>query len=171
MERKSIDCVMMETALQFAERSTCARVKLGAVIAVDNHIVSTGYNGNAPGQEHCEDHFTEIFRETRDNYSPSLTYSEWKRTNEFREKHHAWAIRNELHAEANAIIYSARRGISIEGGTIYTVFSPCIFCTKAIIQAGLKRVVYHELYDRPEGLDSIQVLKENKIIVEELKCI
>lgn len=168
MDRPDINDVMMDSALLFAERSTCARVKAGAVISIDDHIVSTGYNGNAPGKEHCNDHFKEIFEEKKKEWSPSMTFSLWQETEEFKEMHHDWAIRNELHAEMNAIIYAARRGIQIQGGAIYTTYSPCLFCTKAIIQAGLKEVYYNKLYDKPEGRDSLQVLKENGIHVEEI---
>jgi dCMP deaminase len=164
-DRKSIDQVMMETALNFANRSTCARVKAGAVISVNNHIVSTGYNGAAPGKIHCEDHFHRVFMEEVKGY---LDFDTWIESEEFKEIHHKWAVRNELHAEMNAIIYSARRGIPIENGTIYTKFSPCIFCTKAIIHAGLSEVVYHTLYDREEGHMSLEVLKENDIIIKQV---
>lgn len=168
MDRPSINQVMMDSALLFAERSTCARVKAGAVISIDRHIVSTGYNGNAPGRDHCEDHFKKIFEDKRPEYSPSVTFSLWKHSEEFKEMHHEWALRNELHAEMNAIIYAARRGIEIQGGAIYTTYSPCLFCTKAIIQAGLTEVYYNQIYDKPEGHESLAVLKENGIHVEQI---
>lgn len=167
---------MMSCALKFAERSTCARIKAGAVIALDNHIISTGYNGNASGQEHCWDKFnTEWLIGHSHEYDISELgqgFEEYITTEEFKNKHREWAIEHELHAEMNSIIWAARRGISVYGGTIYTTYSPCLFCTKSLIHAGIKRVVYNKLYDRPEGISSIEILKENKIKVEELelKC-
>lgn len=168
MERPDINEVMMDAALLFAERSTCARVKAGAVISVDRHIVSTGYNGNAPGREHCQTHFERIFEEIRSKYSPSITFSAWQETEGFKKMHHTWALRNELHAEMNAIIYAARRGIEIKSSSIYTTYSPCLFCTKAILQAGIKEVYYNKEYDKPEGKESLEVLKENGIRVEQV---
>jgi len=172
MERTSVKEVMMRCALAFAERSTCQRIKAGAIIVVDNHIVSTGYNGNAPGKEHCSDHFYSLwkkkFKRSNHIYGRNNNYEDFILTDEFKKLHHEWAITHELHAEMNSIIYSAKRGISIEGGDIYTTYSPCIFCTKAILQAGLKRVFYNVKYDRKEGLDSIKILEENGIKVEQI---
>lgn len=168
MERPSVEEVLMQCALNFAERSTCQRVKAGAVIAVENHIVSTGYNGNAPGKEHCCDHWRSVYdREPALQYSLP-TYEEYLKSDGFKQGHRNWAQKYELHAEMNAIIYAARRGIEIEGADIYTTFSPCLFCAKAIIHAGIKRVFYHELYDRPEGHDALEVLKENSIFIKQI---
>jgi dCMP deaminase len=165
MERPSINEIMMETALLFAQRSTCARVKAGAVISVDNHIVSTGYNGNAPGKEHCYDYFYKLWQE--ENSSSNISeFTKWLQTEDFKERHRKFGIRNELHAEMNAIIYAGKRGISVAGGKIYTTYSPCLFCVKAIIQAGIKEVYYHIVYDRPEGYEALDVLAENNIKVE-----
>lgn len=173
MERLGIHEVMMKSAHLFAERSTCARVKAGSVIAVDRHIVSTGYNGNAPGRDHCDDHFFEFWKKASkfEGTEEQLYqwYTDWKESDEFKKMHHEWAIRNELHGEMNAIIYAARRGISIEGGAIYTTYSPCLFCTKAIIQAGLKEVYYSKLYDKAEGLKSLEVLNENGVLVKQIE--
>ncbi len=169
MKRPSINQVMMKCASAFAERSTCERVKAGAVIAVDNHIVSTGYNGNAPGQNHCSDYFYNLwvskYKQSGSIYGTNNGYEDFLESATFKKLHHEWAIIHELHAEMNAIIYASRRGISIVGGDIYTTYSPCIFCTKAILQAGLKRVFYNKLYDRPEGHESIGILKDNGITI------
>ena len=159
----------MRCALAFAERSTCQRVKAGAVIALDNHIISTGYNGNAPGKEHCSDHFKNIYEKESALRYLFPTYEDYLKSDVFKDSHHNWATVNELHAEMNAIIYAARRGIEIAGSDIYTTYSPCIFCTKAIIQAGIKRVFYNILYDRPEGNQSIETLIENNIVCQQLK--
>lgn len=170
MKRLSIHEVLMQTALLFAQRSTCVRVKAGAVVTVDNRIVSTGYNGNAPGKEHCYDHFIkqykEIPQETRNSLFP--TFEDYLNHWSFKEIHHNWAIEHELHAEMNAIIYCAKKGISINGGSIYTTYSPCLFCVKSILHAGIKHVYYHTLYDREEGHKAIDILKENDITVQQI---
>jgi dCMP deaminase len=172
MERPSVDEIMMLSALNFARRSTCCRVKAGAVIALDNHIISTGYNGNAPGHEHCESRFKNIwYKERTKLWEKGIKgeFEDWIKTDDFKDLHRGWAIKHEFHGEMNSIIWAARRGISVYGGTIYTTYSPCLFCTKAIIHAGLKRVVYNKLYDRPEGHDSIEILKENDIDVYKIE--
>jgi dCMP deaminase len=97
------------------------------------------------------------------------TFEEYLQSDTFKQGHHNFALANELHAEMNAIIWAARRGIEIAGADIYTTYSPCIFCTKAIIQAGIKRVFYNVLYDRPEGQESLNTLLENNIVCQILK--
>jgi dCMP deaminase len=170
MNRKSVDEIMMQAALLFAERSTCIRIKAGSVIAVDNHIVSTGYNGSAPGQPHCCDHFEETFDKIK--LAPYTDedgeFKLWLQSNSFKNLHREFSLRYELHGEANAIIFAARRGVEIEGGTLYTTFSPCLFCAKSIIAAGLSKVVYHELYDREEGHLALELLKENDIAIDQI---
>lgn len=162
--RPHIEEVMMETALIFSQRSTCCRVKAAAIIEKDRHIISTGYNGNAPNKIHCEDYFFNYFK----NLNLDITFDEWKTRKEFKEMHHKWAIENELHAEMNAIIYAARIGISIKDCSIYTTHSPCIFCTKAIIHSGIKKVYYRYLYDNEEAYISLKLLKENGILVKNI---
>ena len=116
--RPSRDQINLRVAKVIAERSTCLRAQVGAVITVDNRIVSTGYNGATPGQDHCTD---------EDCNS---------------ESH----CSNSVHAEANAIAYAAKKGVAIEGGILYCTHSPCIKCTELIIQAGIKKVVYNKPY-------------------------
>lgn len=169
MERPSVDEIMMQAALLFSQRSTCVRVKAGTVISVDNHIVSTGYNGSGPGQEHCIDHFEKKFKRRGLYSSKEDEFNEWIKSESFKAEHREWHLKHEMHGEANAIIFAARRGVQIEGGTLYTTISPCLFCAKSIIAAGLKRVVYYDLYDREEGKDSLTLLKDNKIEIEQLK--
>jgi dCMP deaminase len=159
--RPSIHEVLMRAAMLFAERSTCVRIQTGAVIAIDNRIVSTGYNGNAPGHEHCYEHFRNIWAQKHF----SLTWEEYVQSETFKEEHREWSLVHELHGEANAIIYAAKKGTRIEGGTLYTTYSPCLSCMKSIISAGIVKVFYHTLYDRPEGRESLEILKENDIEV------
>jgi len=170
MQRPNIHKQLMRVALIFAEQSTCVRVKAGSVIVVDNRIVSTGYNGNAPGKEHCYDHFKKLWMELDDIYKVKQfpKFEDYIKNPIFNEIHHNWSIIHELHAEMNSIIYCAKKGISIEGATIYTTYSPCLFCGKAIINAGIKHVYFHTLYDRKEGHESIETLKENNIIIEQI---
>lgn len=114
-ERPTWDEYFMGIAQQVAERSTCLRASVGAIVVRDKRILTTGYNGAPTGLAHCQEAGCII------------------------EDDHC--IRS-LHAEQNAIIQAALHGISIAGGTIYTTHQPCNTCAKMIINAGLKRVIY-----------------------------
>jgi dCMP deaminase len=61
-----------------------------------------------------------------------------------------------IHAEANAIAYAARHGVSVEGATIYSTLSPCYDCSKLIIAAGLRRIVFNRSYRDPAGIDLLR---------------
>ncbi|MBN1295905.1 cytidine/deoxycytidylate deaminase family protein [bacterium] len=127
-KRPSWDEYFMEIVFLIARRSTCLRRHVGAVIVKDNQILATGYNGVPTGIPHCEDQggcLREIL------HVPSGQRHELCRG---------------LHAEQNAIIQAAVHGSSIRGGTLYCTTMPCIVCTKMIINAGIKKVVYAEGY-------------------------
>ena len=130
-------------------RSTCLRRHVAAVIVKDRQILATGYNGSPKGVAHCEE------------------------VGCLREKLHIPSgERHELcrgtHAEQNAIIQAAVHGVSIEGSEIYITDSPCILCSKMLINAGIKRVTYRGDYPdslamdmlREAGVELIQYRKE-----------
>jgi dCMP deaminase len=111
-----------------AQRSTCVRRRVGAVIVKDKNILATGYNGAPRGLAHCAEVGC-----LRDRLNvPSG------------EKHE---LCRGLHAEQNAIVQAAYHGVGINGATIYTATFPCVICAKMIINAGITRVVYRESYD------------------------
>lgn len=136
------DSVYMKTAIVVSQESNCVSRKVGAVIVKNGRIVSTGYNGTPPGHENCCDIFGL-------NVAPEL-YNGDTLTEEGRRLHHEWSNRHEIHAEMNALIWAARHGVSTEGADIFVTLSPCHDCTKAIIAAGIKRLVYLEPYDKTE---------------------
>lgn len=117
--RKSWDQYFMDIARQVATRATCDRKHVGAVLVAGRTILGTGYNGSLPGQAHCDDegHLMEDGHCVRTN-----------------------------HAEANAICQAAKHGVQLDGATIYTTASPCWPCFKLIVSAGVKHVVFGELY-------------------------
>ncbi len=128
-----------------AQRSTCLRRQVGAVIVKDKNILATGYNGAPRGLAHCADVGC-----LRDQLNvPSG------------EKHE---LCRGLHAEQNAIIQAAYHGVGISGATIYTATFPCVICAKMIINAGIVRIVYRERYD--DRL-SQEILREAGIAVEQ----
>lgn len=118
-KRKNWDQYFMDIAKMVAERGTCDRKYVGAVITRDKTILSTGYNGSIRKMPHCYE------------------------IGHLMENSHCIAT---IHAEANAIIQAAKNGTAIDGATIYTTASPCWSCLKLIINAGIKRIVFGEFY-------------------------
>lgn len=148
MIRPGIDTTLMGTALLWEARSTCDRNHVGCVIAKDGRAIGTGYNGAPAGMPHC-DHQEDLapyipFR-LRPVGVPDLPESPLTR-----------GCRVAIHAEANAIAYAARHGVSVQGATAYTTLSPCYDCSKLMIAAGLQRVVYNRSYRDPAGIDLLK---------------
>jgi dCMP deaminase len=110
----------------WAENSYCKRRKVGALVVKDKMIISDGYNGTPSGFENI----------CEDENQVTKSYV--------------------LHAEANAITKLARSNNNSEGSTLYVTASPCIECSKLIIQAGIKRVVYAEKYRLADGLNLLK---------------
>jgi dCMP deaminase len=130
--RISRDQMLMEMAITASKRSTCNRKHVGAIIAIDGRPVSVGYAGAPSGLPHCLDH----------GCIPGPD---------------GGCIRTQ-HAEANAIAFAARKGISTEKATLYTTVSPCLACAKLIINAGISEVWFLELYRKQEGLQLLDLL-------------
>ncbi len=117
----------MEITSLVAERSTCRRRKVGAILVKDKRILATGYNGAPSGLPHCLD--IGCLRE--DNNIPSGQRHELCRG---------------LHAEQNVIIQAARYGIPIQGAILYCTTRPCVICAKMIINSDITAVYYQEGY-------------------------
>jgi dCMP deaminase len=146
--RPSWDKYFMDIAAMAATRSTCLRRQVGAVIARDKRILATGYNGAPAGLRHCSE--IGCLRER-------LKVASGQRHELCRA----------IHAEQNAIIQAASSGVSLKDAVMYTTHHPCVLCSKIIINAGIKRVVYAQGY--PDQL-SRQVLREAKLKVEMLEA-
>ncbi len=121
----------MKIAHLVAERSTCTRRSVGAIIVKDKRIISTGYNGAPRGLKHCLE--VGCLRERMGVPSG--------------ERHE---LCRGAHAEQNAIIQAASSGVSMEGATMYSTTAPCATCAKMIINAGIKRLVLGGRY--PDAL-------------------
>lgn len=139
--RPSWEKFFLDLARMVSTRSTCLRRQVGAVVVRDKRILATGYNGAPSGMEHCDQ--VGCIREQLKVPSG--------------ERHE---ICRAIHAEQNAIIQAATFGVSLAGGTIYITHHPCVLCSKMIINAGIKKVVYLEGY--PDEL-SRRMLKEAKL--------
>ena len=138
MERPSWAEYFMDIARLVARRSTCLRRQVGAVMVKDKHILATGYNGTPTGITHCAQ--TGCLREQLGVPSG--------------ERHE---LCRGLHAEQNAIIQAARHGVNIAGATLYCTNSPCVICSKMLINAGVLSIIYLKGY--PDHL-SLEMLKE-----------
>ncbi len=134
-KQQALDRRYMRMAMIWAENSYCQRRQVGALLVKDNMIISDGYNGTPSGFEN----------RCEDETGHTFPYV--------------------LHAEANAITKVARSGNNSQGATLYVTASPCIECSKLIIQAGISRVVFGEYYRLQDGLD---LLKKAGIQVEYL---
>ncbi len=134
-KKAKFDKSYIEMAHVWAKNSYCRRRQVGALIVKDRMIISDGYNGTPSGFE-------------------NVCEDETGKTKQY-----------VLHAEANAITKVAKSNNSSEGATLYVTDSPCIECSKLIIQAGISRVVYDREYRITDGLD---LLRRAGVQVEQL---
>lgn len=126
IKQHQLDLRYLRMARIWAENSYCRRRKVGALLVKDKMIISDGFNGTPSG-------FDNICEDDNDKTYPYV-----------------------LHAEANAITKVARSNNSSDGATLYVTAAPCIECAKLIIQAGIKRVVFNEMYRLTDGLDLLK---------------
>lgn len=135
-----LDRRYLRMAAIWSENSYCGRRKVGALIVKDKMIISDGYNGTPAG-------FPNVCEDPDGVTYPYV-----------------------LHAEANAITKVARSNNSSEGATLYVTTSPCMECSKLIIQAGIRRVVYSDLYRIQDGLDLLRKAGVETVHVPNPEC-
>lgn len=146
--RPTWDEYFMEVCRTVAKRATCDRGRSGCVIARDNKILVTGYVGSPAGLPHCDEAEHLLRKVLHDDGSVS---QHCMRT---------------VHAEQNAICQAAKRGINIDGGTVYVKMTPCRACAMMLINCGIKRIVCE--YHYHDEADSIQMLGKAGVKVEHL---
>lgn len=156
---RNFDKSYMKMAEIWAENSYALRAKVGCIIVKDNQIISDGFNGTPSGFENecenieCTCHWRHGCKDTAKPIEESINLTE-------RCKDCSDSILTTkpyvLHAEANAITKCAKTFQSAEGSTLYVTISPCIECAKLIIQAGIVRVVYGEIYKNTDGIDLLE---------------
>jgi len=144
--RPSWDEYFMGITEMVAQRSTCLRRKVGAILVRDKRIIATGYNGAPAKVSHCLD--VGCLREQQGIPSG--------------ERHE---LCRGLHAEQNSIIQAALHGFSIEGATLYCTNMPCSICSKMLINARIEKIYYKEGY--ADNLSSL-LLAEAKVPVVQL---
>jgi len=147
-DRPGWDDYFMSIAKVVSLRSNCVKRKVAALIVKDKRVVSTGYNGTPRGTRNCSD-------------------GGCPRCNSFGESGKNLEECYCSHGEENAIVQSAYHGIGIKGGTLYTTFSPCLLCTKMIINAGITEVIYNAQY--PMAQNALALLREAGVIVRQHK--
>ena len=128
LSRPDSDEYFLKIASVVAERSTCRRHHIGAVAVKDKHILATGYNGAPSGAKDC----LELGCLRDEMNIPSGTRQE---------------ICRGIHAEQNVIIQATLHGVSLEGSTIFATHTPCVLCTKMLVNAKIKRFVSFGRYD------------------------
>jgi dCMP deaminase len=126
--RPSWDEYFMEVVRAVAKRSTCDRGRMGCVISRDQQILVTGYSGSPKGFPHCDDVGHQLKTTIHEDGSKTVH-----------------CVRT-AHAEQNAIVQAAKLGVSIAGGTLYGLMSPCAAFAKMIVNAGIARVVAEKRY-------------------------
>ncbi|MFA6328669.1 MAG: deaminase [Candidatus Micrarchaeia archaeon] len=147
-KRPGWDAYFMGIARVVATRSNCIKRHVAAVIVKDKRIISTGYNGTPRGIRNCDE-------------------GGCPRCNSFADSGTKLDECVCSHGEENAIVQASYHGISIKDATIYTTFSPCLFCTKLIINSGIKEVVYNA--DYPMSDVPMSLLHEAGIVVRQCK--
>ena len=142
MDRIEWDQYFMAQSLLLSSRSTCTRLAVGATIVRDKRIIAGGYNGSIAGGDHCVDKGCYVI----DNH----------------------CVRT-IHAEMNAILQCAKFGVPTEGAEIYVTHFPCLQCTKAIIQAGIRAIYYKDDYkNHPFALELLEKagVKVEKVVFD-----
>lgn len=140
-KRPSEHFTWMQVASAFAQRATCPRLAVGAVIVRYGLQLSQGYNGAPRGSAHCTDVGCDL-----------------------QTVHGKQSCMRAIHAEHNAVLNAARAGQSTLHSTLYVTHAPCVRCADVITQAGIERVIYAEAY----GVLGIDTLKQRGVCVQQL---
>lgn len=140
MDRISWDQYFMAQSHLLALRSTCSRLKVGATIVRDKRIIAGGYNGSTSGSDHCIEEGCYVV-----------------------DGH---CIRT-IHAEMNSILQCAKFGVETAGSEIYVTHFPCLNCSKAIIQSGIKKVYYS--IDYKNHPYAIELFEQSGVTIEKVE--
>jgi dCMP deaminase len=132
-KRPDINEYLMGIALAVRERANCLGNRVGAVLTVNDRVVSTGYNGTPDHMQNCDEGGCERCR-NREKYGPGKGYD----------------LCICVHAEQNALLAAARLGIPVEGAVLYSTMRPCFGCTKELLQGKIRGVYYLHDWTHPD---------------------
>jgi len=132
---------------EIAKWSKCVSRQVWAIIVKDNRILSTWYNWTPSWYINCCDFWN----------------------NEYTSGHHDWAAKYEIHAEMNAVLWAARNWVSIEWAKIYCTYQPCYECTKNIIWAWIKHIIYKDKYKHYTWTEAEEFIYDNWCITKQYK--
>lgn len=152
--------LLMQVAELYAQRSSCNRGHVGAVLVRDGRIISAGYNGAPPGMAHCLDVGCDV---------PDCNCEHSTPRPEPPDKHHEdcaslLGCQRTIHAEANAIVWSARMGVPTLDSAMYSTHSPCATCARLLVAAGICKLYYRNDY----RLARLDILDQACVLVEKL---
>lgn len=143
------DQTFLRVARDISLLSRCVSFQVGAVLVKDHRIVSMGYNGTIAKTLNCNEMFPD--------YDPCKD----------RQRHHDWSLEFEIHAERNCIAFAAKSGIMTDGSTMYLTLRPCHSCLLLCIQAGIKRIVFLQEYDKsPITFQTEEILQKTGVKLE-----
>lgn len=126
--RISREQMMMDIAFAVAQRGTCSRLRVGAVIAKQGRVMSIGYNGAPSRMAHCDHTLDDL----------------------------AGGCERTVHAEANAIVWAARTGVATTSASMFVTHMPCVRCAQLIINAGIVEVKYRYPYRLTAGIELLK---------------
>jgi len=156
------DQVFLEMAVTLGSLGTCSRAQVGCIITRGGRAISWGYNGAPPGMPHCNENnhgwgLANTYYDDEVVYGEDMGRPVVGKTRVFKnpdmEEH---GCRNATHAEANALAFAARQGISTDAATLYVERSPCEGCARLCIAAGIARVMFRVLYRDESGVTMLR---------------
>lgn len=154
------DETFMDAAALFAKRSTCVKRQVGAVLVKDKRILGTGYNGTPPGFCNCN----EVFEgHNKVDFQDGILRGYYKGKV---IDHHTFSERYEIHAEQNCLAFAAKNGVVTDGCTLYVTTAPCVHCAKLIVAAGIKEVIFRDIYKYSDGVDFLN--DETEVTVKKM---
>jgi dCMP deaminase len=149
MNRLSWDEYFLKIADMVAERSTCLRRKVGAILVLDKRILSTGYNGAPKNLAHCSE-------------AGCL-----RMALKIKSSHRIEICRG-IHAEQNALVQAAFFGLPVAGAVLYSTHFPCVTCAKMLINAGVKKIVVRKMYPDKLGQELLAEAGIEVIVIKRL---
>jgi len=163
------DRYFLNRCFEAASMSYCKRLQVGAVAVRDNRTILDGWNGTISGQDNCCEETTKCkLCDGVGNYDTEMfgltTCSNCKGTGLVTK-----TKESTIHAERNIIFYAAKKGIALEGATMYVSHAPCIGCAQAMAASGIIRVVYADDYKSDEGVKFLRLcrIQVDKISIKE----